>query len=147
MLLSHLDSCLLQMENSHILNSYSVFCFTYIVQPCPVFTVHSADPALKIELLISSQAPLFCSLLYPGSIAEMWIIFLGRDLVRDKCFILLWLGNSCDHTYSLVIDGLRFVLCHSAKIDTFTVLFLLLASARKIGIDYFCHLVFLGDKE
>lgn len=48
----------------------------FIVQLCPVFTVCYSDPALRIELLIS-WAFLFCSVLYPGSISEVLINYLG----------------------------------------------------------------------
>lgn len=125
------------------------------MQPCPVFTVRYSDPALRIELLISSWAFLFCSLQYPGSISEALIIFWGTP-VRGKCIILVWIGNrgrdSYNQKYLLVWDrefkmlGIRFVSCHSPRLDKFTVSFLPLPSSRKIGIDYFCHLKFLGPR-
>lgn len=78
--------------------------------------------------------------------------FLGVAPVRDKCVVLVWIGNRQLRSQVLICDrwfkmpGIGFVPCHSAKIDAFTVLFLPLPSARKIGIDYFCHLVLLEDK-
>lgn len=87
----------------------------------------------------------------PWSIAEVWIIFCGRDPCERQMFHPCVDGKQlwshlliCNRWFKM--PGIRFVSCHLAKIDTFTVLFLPLASARKIGIDYFCHLVFQGPR-
>lgn len=42
--------------------------------------------------------------------------------------------------------GIRFLSRHSPRLDKFTVSLLPLPSPRKIGIDYFCHLEFLGPR-
>lgn len=49
----------LQMENSHIISSFSAFCFASSAHCAALSCVYCAGPALKIELLISSW--LFCS--------------------------------------------------------------------------------------